>query len=162
MPRSCTTAVINPFITRPEHTQFMLLVAVAIIMVNALLMVFGPDAILAGAIPSFVPLERPHWTIDPDRPFRDQDPLDQNARSGAGAARGFEALAHHAQQHVAHVVAEGVVDGLEAVEVEDEQAALTDGRVGGGHVAEEHRPVRQAGEVVGVGHALELALALAA
>ncbi|MCD6041523.1 MAG: branched-chain amino acid transporter permease [Burkholderiales bacterium] len=35
---------INPFITRPEHSQFMLLVAVAIIMVNAALMVFGPDA----------------------------------------------------------------------------------------------------------------------
>ena len=35
---------INPFITRPEHSQFMLLVAVAIIMANALLMVFGPDA----------------------------------------------------------------------------------------------------------------------
>jgi aspartate/methionine/tyrosine aminotransferase len=28
---------------------------------------YGPDAILAGAIPSFVPLERPHWTIDLDR-----------------------------------------------------------------------------------------------
>ena len=26
--------IINPFITRPEHSQFMLLVAVAIIMVN--------------------------------------------------------------------------------------------------------------------------------
>lgn len=36
--------LINPFITRPEHSQFMLLVAVAIIMVNALLMTFGPDA----------------------------------------------------------------------------------------------------------------------
>ncbi len=36
--------VINPFITRPEHSQFMLLVAVAIILVNSLLMVFGPDA----------------------------------------------------------------------------------------------------------------------
>ena len=36
--------VINPFITRPEHSQFMLLVAVAIIMVNAMLMVFGPSA----------------------------------------------------------------------------------------------------------------------
>jgi branched-chain amino acid transport system permease protein len=35
---------INPFITRPEHSQFMLLVAVAIIMVNGLLLVFGPDA----------------------------------------------------------------------------------------------------------------------
>src|SRR5215467_9135424 len=36
--------LINPFINRPEHAQFMLLVAVAIIIVNALLMVFGPDA----------------------------------------------------------------------------------------------------------------------
>src|SRR5262245_5888701 len=36
--------LINPFITRPEHSQFMLLVAVAIIMVNALLVGFGPDA----------------------------------------------------------------------------------------------------------------------
>jgi branched-chain amino acid transport system permease protein len=36
--------LINPFITRPEHSQFMLLVAVAIILVNALLLVFGPDA----------------------------------------------------------------------------------------------------------------------
>jgi branched-chain amino acid transport system permease protein len=37
-------AVINPFITRPEHSQFMLLVAVAIVMSNGLLMIFGPDA----------------------------------------------------------------------------------------------------------------------
>jgi branched-chain amino acid transport system permease protein len=37
--------LINPFITRPEHSQFMLLVAVAIIMVNVLLMVFGPSAL---------------------------------------------------------------------------------------------------------------------
>lgn len=36
--------LINPFITRPEHSQFMLLVAVAIIMVNGLLMIFGPSA----------------------------------------------------------------------------------------------------------------------
>jgi len=36
--------LINPFITRPEHTQFMLLVAVAIILVNVQLMIFGPDA----------------------------------------------------------------------------------------------------------------------
>ena len=36
--------VINPFITRPEHSQFMLLVALAIILVNALLILFGPDA----------------------------------------------------------------------------------------------------------------------
>jgi len=38
------TVIINPFITRPEHSQFMLLVAVAIVMVNTLLMIFGPDA----------------------------------------------------------------------------------------------------------------------
>jgi branched-chain amino acid transport system permease protein len=36
--------LINPFVDRPEHSQFMLLVAVAIIMVNALLLIFGPDA----------------------------------------------------------------------------------------------------------------------
>jgi branched-chain amino acid transport system permease protein len=36
--------LVNPFITRPEHSQFMLLVAVAIIMVNGLLLAFGPDA----------------------------------------------------------------------------------------------------------------------
>jgi len=36
--------LINPFITRPEHSQFMLLVALAIILVNVLLMIFGPDA----------------------------------------------------------------------------------------------------------------------
>ena len=36
--------LINPFISRPEHSQFILLVAIALIMVNALLIVFGPDA----------------------------------------------------------------------------------------------------------------------
>jgi branched-chain amino acid transport system permease protein len=36
--------IINPFINRPEHSQFMLLVAIALIIVNALLIVFGPDA----------------------------------------------------------------------------------------------------------------------
>ena len=36
--------IINPFINRPEHSQFMLLVAIALIIVNVLLMVFGPDA----------------------------------------------------------------------------------------------------------------------
>jgi len=38
------TVLINPFINRPEHSQFILLAAVAIIMVNGLLMIFGPDA----------------------------------------------------------------------------------------------------------------------
>jgi branched-chain amino acid transport system permease protein len=36
--------LVSPFINRPEHTQFMLMIAVAIIMVNGLLIVFGPDA----------------------------------------------------------------------------------------------------------------------
>ena len=36
--------LINPFITRPEYSQFLLLVAVAIIIVNVLLIAFGPDA----------------------------------------------------------------------------------------------------------------------
>jgi branched-chain amino acid transport system permease protein len=36
--------IINPFINRPEHSQFILLVAIAIIIVNGLLIVFGPDA----------------------------------------------------------------------------------------------------------------------
>jgi branched-chain amino acid transport system permease protein len=37
-------ALINPFIDRPEHAQFMLLLALALILVNGLLMAFGPDA----------------------------------------------------------------------------------------------------------------------
>jgi branched-chain amino acid transport system permease protein len=36
--------LINPFITRPEHSQFLLLVAIGLIIVNSLLIVFGPDA----------------------------------------------------------------------------------------------------------------------
>jgi branched-chain amino acid transport system permease protein len=36
--------LINPFINRPEHSQFMLLVAVALVLVNLQLIVFGPDA----------------------------------------------------------------------------------------------------------------------
>jgi branched-chain amino acid transport system permease protein len=36
--------VVNAFVGRPEHEQFILLVGLAIIIVNALLMIFGPDA----------------------------------------------------------------------------------------------------------------------
>jgi branched-chain amino acid transport system permease protein len=36
--------LINPFITRPEHTQFLLLVALGLIIANGLLIVFGADA----------------------------------------------------------------------------------------------------------------------
>jgi branched-chain amino acid transport system permease protein len=36
--------LINPFIRRPEHTQFLLLVALGLIIANGLLIIFGPDA----------------------------------------------------------------------------------------------------------------------
>src|SRR5262249_50249043 len=36
--------LIGPFIGRPEHSQFILLVAIALVMVNGLLIAFGPDA----------------------------------------------------------------------------------------------------------------------
>jgi len=36
--------VINRFITRPEHSQFLLMVAIATIIVNVLLILFGPDS----------------------------------------------------------------------------------------------------------------------
>ncbi len=36
--------LINPFVTRPDYMQFLLLVAVAIIIVNGLLIIYGPDA----------------------------------------------------------------------------------------------------------------------
>jgi branched-chain amino acid transport system permease protein len=37
-------SLINPFVGWPEHEQFILLVGVAVIIVNVLLMAFGPDA----------------------------------------------------------------------------------------------------------------------
>ena len=36
--------LVNPFIDRPEHSQFLLLLAVALVLVNGLLIAFGPDA----------------------------------------------------------------------------------------------------------------------
>jgi len=36
--------VINAFVTGPESTQFLLMIAIAIIIVNVLLIIFGPDA----------------------------------------------------------------------------------------------------------------------
>jgi branched-chain amino acid transport system permease protein len=36
--------LINRFITQPEHSQFLLLVALAIIIVNVMLIIYGPDA----------------------------------------------------------------------------------------------------------------------
>ena len=37
-------SLINPFITRAEHSQFLLLVAIAIIITNVLLILYGPDS----------------------------------------------------------------------------------------------------------------------
>jgi branched-chain amino acid transport system permease protein len=36
--------LINPFVQRPEHEQFILLAGVALVLVNVALMIFGPDA----------------------------------------------------------------------------------------------------------------------
>jgi branched-chain amino acid transport system permease protein len=36
--------IIQPFITRPDHAQFLLLLALAVILTNATLIIFGPDA----------------------------------------------------------------------------------------------------------------------
>lgn len=36
--------MINPFIDRPEHAQFILLLALGMVLVNGLLIAFGPDA----------------------------------------------------------------------------------------------------------------------
>ncbi|HEY4370828.1 MAG TPA: branched-chain amino acid ABC transporter permease [Burkholderiales bacterium] len=36
--------LVNAFVTRPEHTQFMLMVAVAIVITNSQLIAFGPNA----------------------------------------------------------------------------------------------------------------------
>lgn len=36
--------VIQPFVTRPDYSQFMLLLAVAVILTSLLLIIFGPDA----------------------------------------------------------------------------------------------------------------------
>src|SRR3981081_2826286 len=38
------SVLINPFVGRPDHEQFILLVGVGLIIVNGLLMAFGPDA----------------------------------------------------------------------------------------------------------------------
>jgi branched-chain amino acid transport system permease protein len=52
--------LINPFVSRPEHEQFILLVGVAIILVNGLLMAFGPDARHAN-----LPYSFDSWVIGP-------------------------------------------------------------------------------------------------
>src|ERR1044072_865779 len=36
--------VLRPFIVRPQHSQFLLLLAIAVVITSGLLIVFGPDA----------------------------------------------------------------------------------------------------------------------
>src|ERR1700731_1751083 len=38
------SALVNPFVGRAEHEQFILLVALGMVIVNGLLIIFGPDA----------------------------------------------------------------------------------------------------------------------
>lgn len=71
--------LINPFIDRPEHEQFILLVGVAIIMVNGLLMVFGPDARHANLSYSF-----DSWLVE--TPFGSPVIVDKVRAYAAGAA----------------------------------------------------------------------------
>ncbi len=71
--------LINPFISRPEHEQFILLVGVAIIMVNGLLMIFGPDARHANLSYSF-----DSWLIE--TPFGSPVIVDKVRAYSAGAA----------------------------------------------------------------------------
>ena len=52
--------LINPFVGRPDHEQFILLVGLAIILVNGLLMIFGPDARHAN-----LPYSFDSWLIGP-------------------------------------------------------------------------------------------------
>ena len=79
---------------------------------------------------------------------------------GLGRTHGaLELLGHRAQQAVAHLVAVALVDLGEAVELEHEQAE----RRGGQqllHAGPGHRPVREVGEQVVVGGALEHVLGL--
>lgn len=53
-------ALINSFVDRPEHEQFILMVGVAIVIVNAGLMIFGPDARHAD-----LPYSFDSWLIGP-------------------------------------------------------------------------------------------------
>lgn len=36
--------MVQPFVTRPQHEQFILLVGVALVITNGLLLVFGPES----------------------------------------------------------------------------------------------------------------------
>jgi branched-chain amino acid transport system permease protein len=54
------SVLINPFVGRAEHQQFILLVALGMVIVNGLLMIFGPDA-----RPANLPYELDSYEIGP-------------------------------------------------------------------------------------------------
>ena len=86
------------------------------------------------------------------------------ARHGVDAAHAAaQALCHVLQQQVAHVMAQGVVQGLEVVQVDEQQRTALALALGAGqcllHAVHQQHAVGQAGERVVEGQALHLALA---
>jgi branched-chain amino acid transport system permease protein len=61
--------LINPFVGRPEHMQFILLAGVAMMLVNLMLMVFGPDARSASVPYSFDSFELGPLVLDKARVY---------------------------------------------------------------------------------------------
>lgn len=60
-------ALINRFITRPEHSQFLLMVGIAIIITNVQLMAFGPDARSVLTPLAFESYQIGHLIVDADK-----------------------------------------------------------------------------------------------
>ena len=86
------------------------------------------------------------------------------ARHGVDAAHAAaQALCHVLQQQVAHVMAQGVVQGLEVVQVDEQQRTALALALGAGqcllHAVHQQHAVGQSGERVVEGQALHLALA---
>ena len=83
----------------------------------------------------------------------------------AGRRAGGQALGHHAQQFVAGVVAQAVVDVLEAVQVHEHQREARAARAGDAHrllqPLAQQRAVGEAGEVIVPRLALDALLVLA-
>lgn len=62
-------AIIQPFVTRPQHQQFILLVGLAIVITNALLMIFGPESRHADLSYSFESISLGTLLIDKARVY---------------------------------------------------------------------------------------------
>ena len=59
--------LINRFITRPEHSQFLLMVAIAIIITNVQLIAFGPDARSVQTPYAYDSYQFGHLVVDADK-----------------------------------------------------------------------------------------------